>query len=169
MRWVPVQGWGRYEVSDTGLVRSADMVVRAKGDARAVRCGRVLTPVLKRNGYLAVTLTAGGARRQECVHRLVAQAFLGAPPLRTPQVLHCDGDKTNNRANNLRWGTPADNAEDTQKHGRQRRGESHPQSKLSVEDVMVIRRSPSTASVLAKLFGISREHVWAVRSGRVWK
>ena len=45
------------------------------------------------------------------VHRLVALAFLGPPPNRMAwQVHHQDGDRSNNRVDNLEWVTPSGNA-----------------------------------------------------------
>ena len=169
MKWAPVQGWGRYEVSDHGQVRSVDMVVRAKGGASATRKGRALAKVVTAAGYYAVTLTNGKRKVQILIHRLVAQTFIGPPPHQDAHVLHGDGSRTNNYVGNLRWGTPADNHADTLRHGRRLMGENHPQAKLTADCVCYIRSSPAKAGILAEQFGISRAHVWSVRSGRVWK
>lgn len=43
------------------------------------------------------------------IHRLVCEAFHGAPPFKRAVVLHLDEDATNNRPENLRWGTQKEN------------------------------------------------------------
>ena len=168
MIWRVIPGWDRYEVSDTGRVRSRDMVVGAKGGAIATRKGRELLLVRKTNGYWAVTLTDGKNRRQEVVHRLVALAFHGPAPYDNAHVLHGDGDKNNNTVDNLRWGTAADNHADTDRHGRRLKGERHPHAKLNETAVRCIRAADEDAAKLAKMFGVTREHIWAVRKNRVW-
>lgn len=169
MIWQTVPNWERYEVSDTGVVRSRDMVVGARGGACAIRKGRNLSPVQKTNGYWAVTLTAGAERKQECVHRLVALVFHGPPPHKGAHVLHNDGDKNNNAADNLRWGTPADNHADTERHGHRLKGERHPHAKLTETAVRNIRNSNLDASVIAAQYNVTREHIWSVRRGRTWQ
>jgi hypothetical protein len=169
MKWIDIPGWeARYQISERGDVRSKDMVVGARGGAVAVRKGRVLTPVRKINGYLCVTLTDGKNRPQISVHRLVARAFLGECPIGL-HVLHCDGDKANNHYTNLRYGTPAENVNDTLRHGRRRAGVTHPMAKLDDEAVLHIRGSNRNGAALAAMYGVSREHVSAIRSRRVWK
>jgi len=168
MIWRGIHGWDRYEVSDEGFIRSQDMVVGARGGATAVRKGRLLSRVKKSNGYWVVTLTDGQRREQYSVHRLVAETFHGEPPHDNAHVLHGDGDKDNNSADNLRWGSAADNHADTERHGHRLKGEHHPHAKLTVAAVRNIRNSDCSASALALQHGVTREHVWAVRSGRVW-
>lgn len=43
------------------------------------------------------------------VHRLVCEAFNGPAPSERAVVIHLDEDATNNRADNLRWGTQKEN------------------------------------------------------------
>lgn len=104
-QWAPIRSWeGLYSVSDHGNVRND-------------RTGYVLKPAPIRRGYLTVTL-ADKSRRVLCsVHRLVADAFLdGAGPL----VRHLDGNKLNNAATNLCWGTGSENSLDAVQHGTHR-------------------------------------------------
>ena len=43
------------------------------------------------------------------VHRLVCEAFHGPAPFAGAVVIHLDEDATNNRPENLRWGTQKEN------------------------------------------------------------
>ena len=43
------------------------------------------------------------------IHRLVCEAFHGLPPDDKPIVIHIDEDATNNRPENLKWGTQKEN------------------------------------------------------------
>jgi len=43
------------------------------------------------------------------IHRLVCEAFHGPPPFDRAVVIHIDEDATNNKSDNLRWGTQKEN------------------------------------------------------------
>lgn len=43
------------------------------------------------------------------IHRLVCEAFHGVPPFPKAVVIHLDEDATNNKPENLRWGTQKEN------------------------------------------------------------
>lgn len=91
----------RYEVSDQGRVRSW-----ARGPCR------VLKPSLSVRGYPRVHI----ASRTIEVHRLIALAFLGAPPAGL-EVRHLDGNPLNAALTNLAYGTKAENMADRTAHG----------------------------------------------------
>ena len=110
--FVPCADFTGYEVSGDGRVRSVGSNWRGYG-------ARELTVEPNADGYPSVRLTIGkGKRKRIAVHRLVARAFLGPCPDSCDQVRHLDGDQTNNRWDNLAWGTAAENAADRTTHGR---------------------------------------------------
>ena len=80
----------------------------AGGDIISVRrfedgsSGKPMKPALNRHGYLDVNLSKEGKHRTFRVHKLVAEAFHGPRPL-GKIVHHKDGNKLNNRADNLEW------------------------------------------------------------------
>lgn len=112
--WRPFPGLeGMYEVSSLGRVRSLDRKIETKnGQARFYR-GKVLSLKLSSNGYLCLNARGKDYR----IHRVVAEAFHGAPPDPSMDTCHNDGNRLNNKASNLRWGTRSENHYDKGKHG----------------------------------------------------
>ncbi len=108
--WRDVLGFeGSYQVSSTGLVRS-------------VKRGRKnLAPSHSKSGYLQVNLYRDGQPQHFYVHRLVAAAFLGPIPW-WAVVNHKDGNKRNNRADNLEFMTLEQNIKHAKLLGLMRRG-----------------------------------------------
>jgi hypothetical protein len=104
--WRPIPSCPGYEASNFGRIRSI----------KPGRKARIKTPRAALNGYLAFTNYQAGGRKPKDVHVAVAEAFLGPRPPRM-YVLHMDGDKTNNRIVNLRYGTPSENNYDAVRHG----------------------------------------------------
>ena len=106
--WRPVPGYeGRYEVSNTGRVRSLDRKEMCNGKERP-RKGRELAHIKKR-GYSLVKLCKDGNVRAVGIHRIVASAFLPNPAA-LPEVNHKDENRSNNLVSNLEWCDRAYNA-----------------------------------------------------------
>ena len=156
-----------YEVSDSGMVRSWIRAVR--GCKRADE-PRILRQVTNPGGYVKVNLScetaAGRCIRPRTVHSLVLEAFVGPRPAGAV-VRHLDGDKLNNRLENLRYGTSAENAEDTIRHGRTLPGSRNPNSRLTDEQVEFIMSSPLPSRQIAPLVGVTHGHVRKIRRGEV--
>lgn len=51
---------------------------------------------------------AGGGTVPVLLHRVIAYTFLGNPSNSNDTVDHVDRDRSNNRADNLRWASPVD-------------------------------------------------------------
>ena len=75
--------------------------------------GKVLKPSRNYKGYLYVGVP-GSTKR---LNRLMALAFHGEPPFGKNQAAHWDGDKNNNRADNIYWASAQENTEDQRRHG----------------------------------------------------
>lgn len=156
-RWKQVEELD-YEVSSLGRVRR-----RSHPDH-----------VLKPQTYVHVTLVVRGKTVRKAVHRLVAEAFLGAPPSDSQaDVNHKDGVHSNNRADNLEWVDARENQLHAIKLGLYGgRGEVHGRAKLTEEDVHEIRRRYTGVygdqTKLAREFGVSQALVAKIVRGDLW-
>ncbi len=112
--WRQVKGYELYEISSTGQVRSLDRIqtMNTKWGGKMNRFvkGVILTQVNRGDGYYVVSLYDTSRVPKLCaVHRLVAETFIPNPN-NLPFVNHINGDKMDNRVENLEWTTPKGNA-----------------------------------------------------------
>ena len=164
---VPAVGWPGYYVSDAGDVYSR----REGGGLKKLR------PTADEKGYLRVSLRRRGKYHRRYVHTLVLEAFHGPRPPGC-QCLHGpDRNPANCRAENLRWGTPAENVADTIADGKQfvlprMAGEDHPGARLTwvrVNMVRVLGRAGFPMAAIAEVFQVSRKTISDVLNEKNWK
>ena len=107
--WKPIDSRGKYYISNQGRVKSYQL-----------RQAKLLNPYSNQKGYLRVDIKTD-SRRTYLVHQLVALAFISNDnPIDKDTIAHIDIDKTNNRADNLRWLSRADNVRAYQEQKKQR-------------------------------------------------
>lgn len=95
--WKDISGYeGLYQASNLGNIKSLNY--------NHTKQPRNLTPVKHKNGYLFVYI--GG--KHKSVHRIIAATFIPNQKNK-PQVNHINGDKTDNRVENLSWVSAAEN------------------------------------------------------------
>ncbi|WP_434577546.1 NUMOD4 motif-containing HNH endonuclease [Pseudomonas sp. Z1-6] len=170
--WKDVLGLeGAYQVSNIGRVRSLDrMCVGPTGRTRR-RQGALMKQTLDK-GYFLVSLFSPEGKTLRRVHRLVAEAFHGAPP-EDAVVNHLDGDKTNNNASNLEWTTVQGNTAHSYETGLQvgRKGAAHHNTRISEESVRAIVQrlvAGDYQSVIASDFGVGQAQISLINLGKRW-
>ena len=125
-------------------------------------------------GRMRVNLYSHNLKRNQMwnVHRLVALAW-HANPDNKPQVCHRDGNKLNNHACNLYWGTQRENTEDAIRHGTHK-GENNGRAKLTREQVDALRVcydmvERGMKERFTKLFTIKTSTIKRAIKGETWK
>lgn len=107
-----------YTVTSDGRVFSTASNWRGYGERELMQCEHT-------DGYLSVRMVVDGKRKRFMVHRLVATHHLPPRPSPHHEIRHLDGNRLNNAASNLAWGTRKENADDREAHGRTSRGTQH--------------------------------------------
>ena len=123
-------------------------------------------------GYERVVLCRNKYKQHKFVHQLVLETYDGERPSDRHVSRHLNGNKLDNRIENLRWGTQVENCADRARHGRNNEGERHHLSKLKVEDVKKIKSlldSGHTCEEIAEMFNVVNGTIWFIKNGRTWK
>lgn len=86
---------------------------RIKSLPRTTTWGGIMVPYIsKHNGYVYVALSKNGKSKTYRLHKLIYQTFIGDTPNKYDKyktINHIDGDKTNNRVENLEMNTQSEN------------------------------------------------------------
>lgn len=165
--WRDVVGFeGIYVVSSLGRIMRVAW-------GRSVKPGHIKQASPNRHGYLGTQLSKCGKNYCVRVHRVVAEAFL-APIPEGMEVNHKNGDKADNRVENLEWVRHSDNL----KHLYGELG--HPpligsrdgNSKLTEEDIPEIRKLVEqgiSRAQVGRMFGVSGPMISYIINGHNWK
>jgi len=165
--WKPVLDWKyRYEVSNLGNVKRVL-------STNSTFSGRLLK-VNSDQKYIRVRLCANGNDETRSVHSLVLEAFVCRRP-KGMVANHKNGNKHDNRLDNLEWVTPSENTQHgfDVLHRNTPRGEKHGMAKLSSSKANEIKELYNTGAygqwALARLFNIGRSTIQRVVSGKCWR
>ena len=162
--WIPIyikNQKSKYSVSQYGRVINT-------------KTGRILKPQKIARGYLGVNLSMGKKSFTKQIHRLVAIAFLDNPN-KLPQVDHLDGNKHNNRVNNLEWVTPKVNIRRAYAKGliKVRKGSEHNNAKYTDTQIisvcnMLIENTLSYEDI-SRLTNVSKSTISHIKNKSAWK
>lgn len=171
--WKTIPGFEDYAVSNRGNVKR---ITASLGTA----VGHIINQNTLRAGYRIVRLYKGKNKWPTplYVHRLVLIAFTGNPPNGRGQCNHKNGDKLDNRLENLEWVSASENG----KHavyvlGKNRgeriasRGLRNGRAILTENDVFAVRRDLENGVRqidVAHKYGIAQVTVSAIKRRVIW-
>lgn len=152
-----------YEASSLGRIRSVTRLIRGRGrwgEFLRPRTGRVLRQQLKRNGYCHVAVGLGSGHTTTFrVHKLIADAFHGPCPDGF-EINHKDGNRANNRPDNLEYVTRSDN----HRHAYRVLGRKNNTRRFTDEQIAKIRATYSAGGIsyagLSRMYGANK---WYMR------
>lgn len=185
--WIDVVGYENiYQISNYGRVRSIDRYIeQSHSDGyiykRFIK-GKLLS--LNRtngNGYHVVQLSNGYNNKpkgNEYIHILVAKHFIPNPENK-PTVNHIDGNKSNNKIDNLEWATQLEQMKHAYRLGLNipptpnLKGSELHNAKLNEKQAMEIytlaHSNNYTQKQIAKRYGVSRRTVGGIKNKKSWK
>jgi hypothetical protein len=158
VKYKDIPGFPGYRVGDDGSVQSSKRVI---GDGQWF----TLSKDTNKCGYEKVSLYRDGKSYCRTVHRLILESFIGSRPPKH-ECRHLDGNKVNNRLDNLTWGTHAENMEDRKSTGQPWSPRRLDETK--VREVRRLRNEGKTVREIAKEMGVG---VWVIDDavrGRSW-
>lgn len=167
--WRAVPGWeGLYEVSDLGRVRSLSRVVGGPhGDGTRTLRERFLRTPLDDERYPQVSLHRDGSQRSYRVHELMLAAFVGPAPFPRAHGRHLNDESSDNRIENLAWGTGQENAYDAIRNGRGLgRAKLEP---VAVRCIAFLAARGVRGVLLARLYRVTPGSVSAIKRRITWR
>ena len=160
-KWKVIEGFSKYLISNTGRVKNIVELRDLK--------------FYNSKGYSKIELVNDSNQDKKVfVHRLVALNFIPNPSNK-PQVNHIDGDKKNNRVENLEWCTQSENMKHAFKTGLSvsLKGEDAFNSKMTDDKVLLLREMYESGEFLlrelAEEFNIGIASVWNIVNRNTWK
>ncbi len=156
----------RYSISNMGRLR-VDQISKYSNNKT-----QFLRPGFGAKGYPVVTLYYNGKGKQFQLHRMVLTAFRGSSPTDKNHGMHLDDNKTNNRLDNLSWGSQNENMALMVLHGRSNRNENVNTAKLTKDQVKEIRlkyKEGATQVTLASLYCVRQTTISKIVRRQYWK
>lgn len=148
-----------------------DYYARDDGTIYSAKSNKILSPQLDKNGYEKVQMMSDdGKRHRYSVHRLILENFNPVEGMENLQVNHIDGDKRNNKLNNLEWVTCQENISHAINNNL--RAKINGASKLTIEQVreIFIRSNNGESNItLGKEFGVHPDQIGRIKNRKSWK
>lgn len=147
------------------------------GNVRHINKKENLKYSLSKNkkGYPQVRIYVNSVKTCQKIHKLVMISFKQNEYFEGAVINHIDGNKLNNRLDNLEWCTPSENQKHAYKNNllNIKPGRDHNVSKLKSEQVKEIKNLLKTKKLtmkeISKKYSISYENVRSIKNNKIWK
>ena len=163
-----------YQISNLGRVKSLERYDKYNRYVNE----KILVPRKHTQGYLRVSL----GKKDYYIHRLVAETFIENKENK-PYINHKDGDKTNNKVENLEWCTAKENMlhafyvlkyadNDFMKkisNCKKRKEATKKRRLLNDKQVLEIRKSKESDKILSEKYNVSRGTIFNIRKYKTYK
>lgn len=166
--WKDIPGYeGLYQVSDLGNVKSLDRIVEFSNGRVCTYKGKQLKLRPDKENRYRVNLSKNSKVKDIMVHILVAKAFIGERP-KGFFICHKNGNNQDNTVSNLRYDKPIENLIDNYRYG-----SKNPNGKLSIEQVLEIRKLYETdkysKAEIARMFNVTPTNISYITSRKHFK
>lgn len=145
--------------------------ISTHGRVWGIKKQKFLTSQISDSGHLYFELYKNNIKTKKYIHRLILETFVGPCPI-GKECRHLDDDPTNNKLENLCWGTRSENLMDRVVNGKGNQGERHLKAILTEDEVDEIRDLYGTDSwtsrSLAEKFDVSHGTIQAIVHRRSW-
>lgn len=112
---------GAYKASNLGRVKSLERVIVRTNGRKYLQKEIIISTVKNKKGYLYLGLSKNGHQKRFTLHKVIAATFIGVKEDGF-EIDHIDGNKENNRPENLEYVTRAENVR--RYHRKNREGNS---------------------------------------------
>ncbi len=154
--WKQIKDYPFYSVSDKGRIKS-----------RKRKHTRILKGTITKFGYIRMCLTNDEGEKFIYIHRLVLETFKEKCP-GEKQACHNNNNPANNQIKNLRWDTSLNNHADRKKHGTLNLGVQNGNNKLTVKQILEIKKDFRTQNEIAKTYKTHQTNISCIKSGITW-
>ncbi|OQA35782.1 MAG: NUMOD4 motif protein [Candidatus Dependentiae bacterium ADurb.Bin331] len=174
--WKEIPGFeGRYKASNLGRIKSVErIVIERRTGTHRIKKAIILRPAIDNLGYQKIRLyKQHGNSKTYRVHRVILSTFKGSQIL---ECNHIDGNKLNNRIENLVYCARVENMKHARKSGLVKnieKGSQRYNSKLKEVDVINIRKliknKKASCKELALRFQVSYRCIKQIVLRKSWK
>ena len=169
--WKTVQNFGgNYEASNLGNIKSKPRnVLKSVHGVKTIQRykEKLLKQFTNKRGYKIVRFGFNNEKYHQQVGRMVLMAFVGMPD-NDQGCCHNNSNPSDNRIENLRWGTQKENMQDRMEIGNYPIGEEHPLASLKNKQVLEIYNSDERVIDLANKFNTTTATISSIKKGRTW-
>jgi predicted XRE-type DNA-binding protein len=149
-----------------------DYEISKNGEIISLKYGKwkYLNPGINKDGYREVRLYKDGYGYLKRIGYIILSAFVSSCP-RGKEMSHLNGNKLDDRLENLKWETHEKNIQRRIEHGTANKGEKNGRAKLTNNQVIQIKKMIAQRYIqgyIAGMFNISRPIISHIKNNKIW-